>query len=220
MRTLQNVDFALWLTCIATVPDAAAKHGYVLFDYLRCYAIDPVRAASRRETIMADIAVSYGSARSKGIDLWIEAEDFLRKGTWSVGRDGEAIILQGLTKKEPQRTINDRTASTAVDVMTAGRYRLWVRSRDYEKSEPGKRSFAVAVNGKRADTLFGTHMKEGFDWQDGGEYDIPAGMTTIEVIDTSMYYARCDKMLLTTDLSYTPSGVGGQRNAEHKEGWR
>ena len=39
----------------------------------------------------------------------------------------------------------------------------------------------------------------------------------IELIDTTHFYARCDKLLLTSDLDFVPVGIGGDNNVQHKE---
>ena len=73
----------------------------------------------------------------------------------------------------------------------------------------------VAVNGKASATRFGTHGNDAYDWQDGGVFSLPAGNAKVELIDTSQYFARCDRLLLTRDLIYVPQGPGGKENTEH-----
>ncbi len=214
LRGAEQGEFALWLTCIATRPDAKAKNGAMLFDYLRCYALDPARRAERRAAVFAQWAAAEGVAlASKGTDLWIEAEDFAERATWRVAREGP-LVLEGLSNKGPE-SAEDRIARTTVEVATPGLYRLWVRARDFKTSSPGRRSFAVTVNGTRAGALFGTHGQEGYAWQDGGTFDLPAGPVAIGLIDTSRYHARCDRLLLTTDLAFVPAGRGGPPNVRH-----
>jgi hypothetical protein len=90
-----------------------------------------------------------------------------------------------------------------------------VRSRDFATNVPGTRFFNAAINGKVSKTRFGTHGHEGFAWQDGGVFSLPAGNIKIELIDSSQFHARCDRILLTRDLEYTPNGPGGKENNEH-----
>lgn len=214
LRGAEQSEFALWLTCIATRPDAQAKNGGMLFDYLRCYALDPARRAERRAAVLAHWAAAGGVAlASTGTDLWIEAEDFAERASWRVARDGP-LVLEGLAKKGPSSEA-ECTARTTVEVAKPGAYRLWVRARDFKIASPGRRSFAVAVNGMRARPLFGTHGQEGYAWQDGGTFDLVAGPVAIELADTSRYYARCDRLLLTTDPAFTPAGRGGLPNVVH-----
>ncbi|MBI4979503.1 MAG: family 16 glycosylhydrolase [Spirochaetes bacterium] len=221
IRGVGQTGFHLWLTTIATMSNAQAKHGAAYFDYLRCYELEASAYPARKKAVLDRIAAETGGAsRSAGLDLWIEAEDFIDKGAWTVERESGAAVLRGQQKKDPKKTEAELTARTAIDVMTAGKYRLWVRARDFIKNGQGTRTFNVGINGRRSETTFGTHGVDGYAWQDGGVYDIPAGMTTISLIDSSQFYARCDKMLLTTDPAFTPNGIGGQRNVEHKEGWK
>ena len=106
------------------------------------------------------------------------------------------------------------TATTTIKIPRDGNWRLWVRSKDFAATSGG-RSFNVAVNGKASAKKFGAHGNEGFAWQDGGVFSLPAGNTKLELIDSSQYFPRCDRILLTRDLRYTPNGPGGKKNIEH-----
>jgi len=218
LRGIGQTKFHVWLSCIAMAPNAQAKNGAVLFDYLRCYEIDPAAYPTRRDAVLAAMAAVERSditPRPADVDYWVEAEDFAVPGTWKKERDGSAIILKGREKKDPALSETDLTARTAIRIAQAGAYRLWVRACDYEKSMPGRRTFTAAVNGMSAGKTFGTHGKEGYEWQDGGMFELPAGAITLELTDVSQYFARCDRLLLTRDLEYVPKGPGGAANADH-----
>lgn len=217
-RQLPHSAFHVWLSAIGTKKDVEnIRDGACHFDYFRAYELDfdsPAYAA-RRDAMLAQAPDSRLTKGSDGIDIWIEAEDFTRRGGWSLARSGAALVLVGGQDRVTQRAGDPGTARTTVNVATGGRYRLWVRSRDYEREQPGARYFGVAINGELDPQRFGTHGEEGLAWQSAGVYELSEGGVTIELVDTSGYFARCDKLLLTTDLDYTPEAAGGTANALH-----
>ena len=215
LRGVEQADFHLWLTAIATASNAVPKNGGTLFDYLRCYKPDAATYARRQQEFAQKAEQSSGPSKSRGVDLWVEVADFPQLGGWQVGRDQGALALRGHDKKDKARPPEQLVARARIAVATAGTYRLWVRGRDYASEQPGKRSFAVAVNGVRAQNLFGTHHQDGFAWQDGGTFTLPADAVALELVDTSQYYARCHKLLLTTDLDFHPDKTGPRSNVKH-----
>ena len=133
--------------------------------------------------------------------LWLEAEGFADYGEWRLDTQfthkmGSAyLIAPGVLKP-----IAD--AKTTLDVPRAGRWRVWVRTKDWlPEFSPGK--FAVAVNGTTGRTL-GASKKRGWGWERAGDFDLPAGKVEVALKDLSGAFARCDAMLFTTDLSYVP----------------
>lgn len=205
VRGLPQNDFHIWLTCIATDKDARPGNGGCLFDYLRCYAIDPAAYAGRRDTFLREFEARNGpQPKSRGADIWLEAEAFSELGTWQAAWDDGTRAIRGLAPGNGRAPARAIPAKTTVHIPGRGRYHLWVRGRDFAKDHPGRRSFSVAVGGKRSEARFGTHHQDGFAWQEGGSFDLEKGPAVIEIIDTSRFYARCDKLLLTTDAEFTP----------------
>lgn len=215
LRGIEQTDFHLWLTAIATASNAVPKNGCTLFDYLRCYRADPAAYARRQQEFLPILDRETGPSQSHGVDLWIDAADFPQLGGWKAARDQGALVLRGHDKVDKTRPPAELVARTRIPVAVAGTYRLWVRGRDYATEQPGRRSFAVAVNGVRSKNLFGTHHQDGFAWQDGGTFTLPAGEAALELVDTSQYYARCHKLLLTTDLAFHPDKTGPRSNVKH-----
>jgi len=221
LEDVKQSDFNVLLTSIATHANARTTNGCVLFDYLRCYEIEPADYHARRALVTKDLAAPGGyvdTKRPAGTDLWIEVEKFNRLGSWTIGRDGvdhRTRILKGRTRKDKKLSGTDLTASTTVKVPKEGIWRLWIRSRDVRSESPGGRSFTAAVNGKSSETNFGNHGNDGYAWQDGGRFSLPEGNIKLELTDTSQYFARCDRLLLTRDLTYVPHGPGGKENTEH-----
>lgn len=221
LEDIKQSDFNVLLTSIATHRNARTTNGCVLFDYLRCYEIKPAEYPTRRALVTQDLAAPGGyvdTKRPAGTDLWIEVEKFNNLGSWTIVRDGvdhRTRILKGRTRRNEQILKADLTASTTVKIPREGAWRLWVRSRDAKSEKPNGRSFNAAVNGKSSATIFGNHGHDGYAWQDGGKFSLPEGNIKLELTDTSQYFSRCDRLLLTRDLKYVPTGPGGKENTEH-----
>lgn len=212
-RDLPAHDFYLWLTSIATKPDATDS-GAVFFDYLRCYSITPLQYANRKTPFLHYLDSLRGTTQSNGRDLWIEAETFNQLGSWTREWESGAKVIKGQSSFVPGRDSASLTASTTIKVDSAATYTLWVRSRDYATS-PGTRKFKVIINGAEATQTFGDHRINGYEWENGGRFYLPAGNNKIEIFDQSQYFPRCDKLLLTTDSTFTPQGIGGAANTGH-----
>ena len=92
----------------------------------------------------------------------------------------------------------------------AGHWRLWVRSKDYPADRPGIRNFTVRLGRIQSTTIFGRHNRpelDGWAWEDGGFFDLPAGETLVVVGDAATGSARCDSLVLTDNPTYQPEGV-------------
>ena len=146
--------------------------------------------------------------------LWIDAEDFADYGGWRfetqfVYNMGSPYLLAGGTG-EP---VAD--AKTTINIPKAGNYRLWVRAKNWHPPHaPGQ--FHVLVGEKQAPKVFGAEPHDRWAWCSGGEFDLKAGETTLTIRDQTGYFARCDALILTTDLNYTPpekvEGVSKERS--------
>lgn len=134
--------------------------------------------------------------------LWVEAEDFSDYGKWRldtqfVHKMGSAYLLAG--------GIGDPigTASTQIQVPEAGTWRVWVRTRNWLKGfAPGR--FTVAVDGHRSGNVLGAGEPEVWAWESAGDFDLSAEAVSLELIDLSGAFARCDALILTRDLGYVP----------------
>jgi hypothetical protein len=149
-----------------------------------------------------------GKTHSNGTDLWIDAADFTHLGGWTKdSKDGERALL-GHEGKKTVKSESDRYATTRIQVSKPGRYRLWVRSFE-AASQPGSRFCNVEIGGKRSLTTFG-EGEPGWSWENGGDFALSSGPLTISLYDTSAYFARVGRLLLTTDLNFVPNGIGGR----------
>ena len=134
--------------------------------------------------------------------IWIDAEDFQDYGGWLL--DTQFVHLMGsayLIAAGIGKPVKDATVE--FDVARPGRYRLWVRAKNWIADySPGQ--FKVAVNGRVADKVFGAARTEDWLWDSAGEFDLTPGKATISLHDLTGYYSRCDALVLTTDMGYTP----------------
>jgi len=143
---------------------------------------------------------------SLGDSILIEAEELENLGGWQVSRD--AKVAREFLMSE----LKGRVASAvgAVQLPQAGRWRLWVRSKDYPHDRPGIRNFTVRLGSQRAAVVFGRHGREGMDgweWEDGGVFDLPAGPLLVVLGEENTGSARCDALVLSDDPEFRPRGV-------------
>lgn len=141
----------------------------------------------------------------EGQTVLIEAEGFENAGGWVVDQQfmdvmgSPYLLAHGLG--EP---VAD--ATTQIELPAAGKYRVWVRTRDWvapwnAPGTPGR--FQVVIDGKCMDTKFGT---EGADWhwQDGGTVEIAKTRVAITLHDLTGFEGRCDGIVLTKDPGFQP----------------
>jgi len=137
--------------------------------------------------------------------LFIEAESFQNPGGWSLDTQfietmgSPYLIAHGMGKPV-------RDASTTTSDLGAGKYRIWVRSKNWvgpwdAPGAPGK--FAVEVNGKALDKAFGAEGKD-WQWEDGGTIEHRGGPVKLALKDATGFDGRCDAILITKDASFTP----------------
>ena len=134
--------------------------------------------------------------------LWLEAESFADYGEWKLDTQfthkmGSAYLIAAGLGRPIQ------SATTTIRIPTAGVWHVWVRTKDWlPEFSPGK--FAVCVNGV-SQAVNGASKKDGWRWEKGGDFDLPAGEATIELKDLSGAFARCDALLFTLDGGFKPS---------------
>ena len=138
-------------------------------------------------------------------DVLIEAESFAKHGGWKL--DTQFIGIMGspyLLAHGLGRPVDD--ATTAVELPAAGKYRVFVRTKDWvaqwnAPGQPGQ--FQVLVDDKPLEETFGTKSAEWF-WNDGGFVDIAQKTVSLALHDLTGFEGRCDAILLTTDLDSAP----------------
>ena len=136
--------------------------------------------------------------------LWADAADFQDYGGWAldtqhVGFIGSSYLLAHGTST----TVADATLRLAE--VAGGRYRLWVRSRNWiPEHAPGR--FGVLVNGADTGRDYGSQQDRGWTWQDGGVHNL-SGAVRLTLQDRTGLFGRCSSLVLTRDLDYQPPSV-------------
>jgi hypothetical protein len=153
---------------------------------------------------------------ARATSVGVECEDFQFFGDWTTtssrpsGHSGPGALLNGPSgAKLP--------AVTAVNIPRAGKYALWVRAADFPDDRPGTRLFKVSVAGKLSDQSFGKSGKPGYNWERGGDFQLDAGQVLLGLHDIGKPFARADAILLTDNLSFTPTGSLGSRRVKPVE---
>jgi len=157
----------------------------------------------RRTWLLALLAACLGSCPAPAAStVWIEAEQFQDLGGWVndaqfIDQMGSPYVLAiGL-----EGPVKD--AVTRVKIPSAGKHRLWVRTRDWTpRHSPGR--FQIVLNGKAVEHVFGQSKAQGWTWEDGGVHDLAGGELKVRLHDLTGHYGRCDAILLTSDLQARP----------------
>lgn len=154
-------------------------------------------------TLLLTILFLTVQAQKDGV--LVEAESFANKGGWVVDqqfmdRMGSPFLMaHGMG-------VPVKNADTQIRFPEKGQYRMYVRTRNWaarwnKKDAPGK--FQVLINHKPVAPVFGTESSE-WSWQDGGIVDIRKTKLTLSLKDLTGFNGRCDAILFTSDLNYTP----------------
>ncbi len=146
-----------------------------------------------------------GGSSLRAETVFLEAEGFAQPGGWSLDTSFTHIVgspyllAHGLGKPVAD-------ATTTAKIATAGRYQVWVRTKDWvapwkAPGTPGR--FQLTLNGKPLATEFGT-TGANWHWQPGGGVDLAAGELTVGLHDLTGFDGRCDAVLFSNDPKFTP----------------
>ncbi|MFC7449608.1 FAD-dependent oxidoreductase [Rhodococcus daqingensis] len=137
--------------------------------------------------------------------ILVEAEEFDDYGGWVLDSQFESqmgspyLLAHGLGNPVAD-------AKTVIEVPEAGRYRVWVRAKDWVPSHhPGR--FTLSVNGTTLATEFGANGRD-WSWQPAGAVDLPSGDTELVLHDLTGFDGRCDAIFLTRGDETPPEGAG------------
>lgn len=136
--------------------------------------------------------------------VFVEAEQFINHGGWeldqqSMDQMGSPYLLaHGLG-------IPVEDATTKVSPPSSGKYKVWVRTRDWVapwnvSGAPGK--FQLLINGEPLKETFGTKGAE-WHWHDGGVVEL-SGETSLTLHDLTGFEGRCEAILFCKDLNFEP----------------
>ena len=138
-------------------------------------------------------------------DIWLEAESMSDCGGWVV--DQQSMMQMGspyLMAHGMGRAVED--ASTDITLDKSGKYRMWVRTRDWTRrwgKEQSAGQFQVVINGKPSKVTFGTEKAE-WHWQDGGIVRLKSGVNKISLHDLTGFNGRCDAIYFAADMRVVP----------------
>lgn len=134
-------------------------------------------------------------------ELLVEAESFRYHGGWVL--DPQFLDVMGspyLLAHGLGRPVAN--ARTEVELPSAGRYAVWVRTKDWvPEYDPGR--FKVLIDGHGLATVFGTRGRD-WMWHGAGIVEIGSRKVSIELEDLTGFDARCDALFFTTDYSFVP----------------
>lgn len=161
--------------------------------------------------------VTSVAAGAKDVSLvLIEAESFDNPGGWVVDQQfmdqmGSPVLLaHGLG-------VPVADAVTAVTFPAEGKYRLWVRTREWAgakeaQAAPGK--FQLLVNGRPVPAVFGAQNAP-WHWQDGGAVEIKGEQVKLALHDLTGFEGRCDAILFSRNPEFVPP-EGGESLAKFR----
>ncbi|AKJ64583.1 FAD-dependent oxidoreductase [Kiritimatiella glycovorans] len=134
--------------------------------------------------------------------LWADAADFGSYGGWALDTQHSGFMGSSYLIAHGAGTPVEDAGLTIPDVRP-GRYRLWVRSRNWiPEHSPGR--FAVRINGQDSGIEYGAQGEKGWSWQDGGLHELQGGTVEMTLRDLTGYYGRCSSIILTRDTDYRP----------------
>lgn len=157
------------------------------------------------KSLLLTAALGAGVLHASTETLLVEAEQFSRKGGWSVDTQfietmgSPYLIAHGLG--EP---VAD--AETEIELSDAGIYKVWVRTLDWSESlgRPGDAGrFALLINGKQ----LGGELGKGaaiWHWEEAGTVRIDKGRSKLMLKDLSGFNGRVDAVLLSRNPGMTP----------------
>lgn len=127
--------------------------------------------------------------------LVFDAEDFPAQGHWAFEGDRQCVG-RGCMRGGTEKTGLAGEAMTVFTIAQQARFEIWVRSKNYLQNLSGRRRFALAIDGQRAEREAGQHIHEGWAWEKLGSLNLGGGTHVLSLIDTSRSYARCDAIVL------------------------
>ena len=169
--------------------------------------------------VMVVLCAGFVSAVSAaGGTVLVEAEGFDDGGGWVVDLQGidemgsPYVLAHGMGVP-----VGD--ASTTVEFASAGKYHVWVRTRNWAGpwdalAAPGK--FQVLIGGEPLPVVFGTEGTQ-WHWQRGGAVDIGGRKVALVIRDLTGFEGRCDAIVFTTDSAFVPPNEGEAMSAFRRE---
>ncbi len=152
------------------------------------------------------IVLLLGAIPLKAQTILVETESFQNVGGWVI--DPQFTLEMGspyLLAHGLGTPVAD--ASTTITLPSIGTYHVWARTKDWvaqwkAPGAPGK--FQISINDTKLDTVFGTRYAT-WTWHYGGYVNINNINAQIKLIDLAGFEGRCDAIILSKDLDFSPS---------------
>ena len=156
---------------------------------------------SNRMQHLAFLLITLTSSSTLAAEVLVEAEGFSDHGGWVL--DPQFLDVMGspyLLAHGLGKLVNN--AVTEVEFPEIGKYRLWVRTKDWVPSHhPGR--FRVIVNNLELPATFG-NQGQAWIWQDGGTVEVGKKRVKVELKDLTGFDGRCDALFFTADMEFVP----------------
>lgn len=135
--------------------------------------------------------------------VFVETESFENKGGWVIDQQSFVVLNSSYIMAHGMgRPVKD--ATTTVQFPKAGKYRMWVRTKDWAPFPKGPGKFQIAIDGVTNKQIFGESGSDEWKWYDGGEIDIKNTQTKLALKDLTGFNGRCDAILFTDAPKFTP----------------
>lgn len=168
--------------------------------------------------LAAGILVAAFARCASAAHVLVEAESFQSLGGWQL--DTQFIPLMGspyLLAHGLGTPVGD--AKTTVAFPHPGRYRVWVRTKDWvarwkAPGTPGR--FQLRFDDQIVPETFGTRGADWF-WHPGGTVNVARAEATLGLHDLTGFDGRCDAVLFSDDLAFEPPNDSAPRAAWRQE---
>lgn len=148
--------------------------------------------------------------------IFVETESFENKGGWVI--DQQSFVVMGssyLMAHGMGRPVKD--AATTVKFPKTGKYHMWVRTKDWAPFPKGPGKFQVILDGKPVNQVFGESGSDEWRWYDGGVIEVKGQETKLALKDLTGFNGRCDAILFSDDLQFTPPNKSEELTALRKK---
>lgn len=141
--------------------------------------------------------------------ILVECESFSNHGGWvndtqfTFNMGSPYLLAHGLGQPVAD-------ATTTISLPATGKWRIWVRTRDwtpdFDGEKPGR--FRVALNNTPLHPTFGIAPPD-WGWVDGGTISLTTTKIELRLIDLTGFAGRCDAIYLTQNLNAPPPPDNG-----------